>query len=426
MQARNSLNEGDIMETKNNKLLIGGASAEDLVREFGSPIYAYDERIIKQRYDDLDRAITWPRKRIYYACKANTNPAVMKLLLDRGAYVDAVSPGEVDVALRCGFPPERILYTGNNATDEDMKHCIDNSIMVNIGSLSQMERYGRLNSGADISVRINPDVGAGHHSHCITGGPDSKFGIYHDMVNEIKSAAEKRGLRIRGIHTHIGSGILDTETFKKAMRMLLKTAGQFEGLEFIDFGGGIGVPYRPEEKQIDIQKFGKEISGLFREFCDSYGSEPDMAIEPGRYIVAEAGYLLATASNRKETPNHVFVGTDSGFNHLIRPAMYGSYHSIINASRVEGEKEKIVVAGNICESGDVFTQSEEGIEDREITRVEEGDILAILNAGAYGYSMSSNYNTRPRPAEVMVSSGKARMIRRRETFDDMMATAVQD
>ncbi|PIN86367.1 diaminopimelate decarboxylase [Candidatus Woesearchaeota archaeon CG10_big_fil_rev_8_21_14_0_10_44_13] len=414
------------METRKNKLFLGGMSAEELVREFGSPLYVYEEDMIRQRFDDLDKNITYPDKKIYYACKANTNPAIMRIVLEKGGCIDAVSPYEAEMALRVGFSPDRILFTGDNATDEDLQFCIKRKIMVNLGSLSQIERYGRLCRNSNISIRINPDVGAGHHGHCITGGPDSKFGIYFDRVDEIRKTAAKYGLGIAGIHSHIGSGILDTAIFKKAMNMVLDAAKGFSNLEFVDFGGGIGVPYRPDERPMDIRRFGREISALFEDFCRQYGKQLMMIIEPGRYIVAEAGFLLVTTNNRKHTPKHTFIGTDSGFNHLIRPTMYGSYHDIINASNVEGEKEKVVIAGNICESGDVFTRNEDGPEDRQIARITEGDVLAICNAGAYGFSMSSNYNTRPRPAEVIVSNGKARIIRRRETFEDITRTAVMD
>ena len=293
--------------------------------------------------------------------------------------------------------------------------------MVNIGSIAQIEIYGKLNPNSKISIRINPDVGAGHHDHCITGGPNSKFGIYFDKISEIKKAVEKYNLKIIGIHQHIGSGILDTSKFLLAMDVLLSAAKEFDDLEFIDFGGGIGVPYRPEEKQLAIKEFGKAITEKFSNFCQNYGKELYLYLEPGRFIVAEAGFLLARIVNKKSTPKHNFVGIDTGFNHLIRPAMYGCYHSILNASNMNTkEKEKLVVAGNVCESGDVFTQNEDGIEDRVLPKTQIGDIFAILNAGAYGFSMASNYNSRRLPAEILVKNSNPRIIRKRQTFEDLI------
>lgn len=407
------------MKVVNNKLQLGGVFADDLVKKYGSPLYVYEEDVIRQRYQQLVEGIPYRKLRIHYACKANTNLSIMKILREEGACIDAVSPGEVFLAMKAGFKPEQILFTGNNATEEDMNYCIDNDVMVNIGSLSQMEKYGKLNPNSKVSVRINPDVGAGHHDHCITGGPDSKFGIYFDKVEEIKRLAEKYNFSIAGIHEHIGSGILETGKFIEAMNVLLNVAKGFDNLEFVDFGGGIGVPYKPNERPLDIKEFGSKVAELFEEFCRDYGRELTLAIEPGRYPVAESGYLLTVVNNIKETPKHRFVGTDTGFNHLVRPMMYGSYHEIINATNVEGEKESVVVAGNICESGDVFTRDEHGIADRKISRINGGDVLAICNAGAYGFSMSSNYNSRPRPAEVLVKDGRSRIIRKRETLEEL-------
>ncbi|MBW2976324.1 diaminopimelate decarboxylase [Candidatus Woesearchaeota archaeon] len=406
------------IEIKGNKLYLGGVKAERLVKEFGSPLYAYEEETIRMRFNELRNAISYPDLRVYYACKANTNIEIMRILKEEGSYLDAVSPGEMFLGLKAGFPSNKILFTGSNCTDEDFRYCIENNILANLGSISQIRRYGRLNPDSDVVIRINPDVGAGHHKHTITGGPDSKFGIYFDKVDGIKKEAKKYGLNIIGIHQHIGSGILDAGIFIGAADILLKTAKEFNNLDFVDFGGGIGVPYRPREKPIDVNELGNKISKRFNDFCSEYGKKLILAIEPGRYLVAESGFLLATANNIKETPKHKFAGTDTGFNHLIRPAMYCSHHEIINASNAEGEKEKYVIAGNLCESGDIFTRNEYGPEGREIPGIKEGDVLAVCNAGAYGFSMSSNYNSRPKPAEVIVGKKKARLIRKRESLQD--------
>ncbi|MCK5039705.1 MAG: diaminopimelate decarboxylase [Candidatus Aenigmarchaeota archaeon] len=409
------------METINNKLFLGGISVEELTEKYSSPLYVYEEDKIIGQYNKLKNAIIYPKTRIYYAAKANTNIEILKVLNKEGCGIDAVSPEEIYISKKAGFDSSNILFTGNNASEEDFKYCIENDVLVNIGSLEQIELYGKLNPNSKISIRINPDVGAGHHDHCITGGPNSKFGVYFDKIDKIKEVIEKYNLTVVGIHEHIGSGILDTSKFLLAMDVLLKVAKSFDNLEFIDFGGGIGVPYRPGEKQLDIEEFGKAISDKFNDFCSSYGKELYLCLEPGRYIVAEAGFLLAKVVNKKSTPNHVFVGINTGFNHLIRPAMYGSYHHVLNASNMDTrEEEKLVVAGNVCESGDVFTQNEDGIEDRMMPKTKVGDVLAICNAGAYGFSMASNYNSRRLPAEVIVSKGEAKIIRERQSLEDLL------
>ncbi|MBI3051374.1 diaminopimelate decarboxylase [Candidatus Woesearchaeota archaeon] len=402
------------MKAINNRLLIGDIPASDLVRKYGSPIYAYDEAIIRQRMRDLKQGITYAKLMIYYALKANTNLHILRIIREEGAYADVHSPGEIMAAEKAGWKPEQIMLTSASVTNDEMRFAMDHGVLVNCDSLSQLERYGKLNPDSRVCVRINPDVGGGHHSHVITGGPESKFGIYHDKVPEIKEIAGKHRLKIVGVHQHIGSGILEPEKFRLAMNVLLKTAREFSDLEFVDFGGGLGVPYRPDQKALDLKSLGRMMTETFSSFCKEYGKELYMHIEPGRFPVAEAGYLLCTVNTLKETPTHKFVGVDTGFNHLIRPAMYGSYHQIVVTDRVDGEKSKIVVVGNICESGDAFTRDEHGLVDRELPEIKEGDVLAILNAGAYGFSMSSNYNTRPRPVEVLVKGSESRIIRKKE------------
>ena len=408
------------MKIQDNQLIIGDVKATELVSKYGSPIYVYDEGLIRQKFRELKENIPYRKLRIYYACKANTNPHIMKVLFEEGSYADVLSPGEIVLAKKAGFSEERMMFTSTSVTDSDMKYAIDHNIMVNCDSLSQLERYGKLNPNCKVSIRINPDVGGGHHGHVITGGPESKFGIYFDKVDEAKSIAKKHGLKIVGIHQHIGSGILDADKFKLALDVILKVAKDFHDLEFVDLGGGFGIPYRPEQKPLDMKAVGKLLTDEFEKFCKSYGRELLLFIEPGRYPVAEAGFLLCTVNTTKQTPTHKFAGVDTGFNHLIRPAMYGSYHPIIVANNVEGKKEPVVICGNVCESGDAFTRDEHGIEDRELPAVKEGDIIAILNAGAYGFAMASNYNSRFKPVEVLVKGTESRIIRKQETWDYLM------
>lgn len=409
---------------KDNKFYIDKFSCEDLIAEFGSPLYVYNGQIFKDRFNSLANAFDYPKIRIYYACKSNTNLNVLKIFKELGSNLDTVSPGEIFIALKADFKPEELLFTPNNPSSEEMKYAIDRNIMVTVGSLSIMEEYAKIGGSKDICIRVNPDIGFGHHGHVITGGPKSKFGIYFDQMDRVRDLASKLGLNIKGIHAHIGSGILEVDQFIQAMDMVLKTAGTMMDLDFVDFGGGIGVPYKPGEKPFDLENFGKKASGFMRDFSGKYGKDLEFCFEPGKYLTAEAGYLLIKVTNRKETPLYKFVGTDSGFNHLIRPILYGSYHNIINCSNTGGKAEEVVVAGNICESGDVFTMGPDGPQPRKIPEARIGDILAITHAGSYGFSMASNYNSRPRPAEVLIEDGKARLISKRETFEDLIANQV--
>jgi len=411
------------MEVRKNRLFLGGVDVRELVEAYQSPLYVYEEDILRTHARELLAAITYPDREVKYACKANTNIEIMKILRAEGVGIDAVSPGEIYAALAAGFDPADILFTVSNATAQDMEFARSRGVLINIDSLSQLRLMGEKHPGSDVCVRINPNVGAGHHNHVITGGPESKFGIHYARIDEVKKTVEKYGLKITGVHQHIGSGILKPDKFIEAMAVLLETAGKFDDLSFIDFGGGIGVPYREDEQRIDVGVLGQKISDEFDRFCDRYGKRLRLVIEPGRYIVAECGYLLATVTAVKQGEKHRFVGVDTGFNHLVRPAMYGSYHRIINGTHVAGETTSQAIAGNICESGDTFTRDENGIVDRELPIFSEGDIVCICNAGAYGFSMSSNYISRPRPAEILVKQGTSRLIRRRETIEDIFKTA---
>lgn len=402
------------LATVDNQLLWGGVSCETLAGRFGTPLYVYDESVIRDRARRLLAAFPYPNTRLLYSAKANTNLAVLRALRQEGYGIDAVSPGEILLALHAGFSSRDILYTGNNQTDEELRFALDNGIAVNVDSLSALTRFGRLNPGGHVSVRINPAVGAGHHAHVITGGPDSKFGIWIDRREDIIKLAERYRLKIVGLHQHVGSGIRSAAVFCRAMSALLEVAVHFPDLEFLDLGGGLGVPYAPGQRRLNIARLGRTVSRRFAGFCRKYGRNLQLLLEPGRYLVAESGILLTRVNTVKSTPKHTFIGTDSGFNHLIRHPLYGAHHEIVNASRVRGRRKFVAVAGNICESGDLFTHG------RSITALQEGDLVAVLNAGAYGYVMANQYNSRPRPAEVMVKCGRARLIRRRETLSDLL------
>lgn len=390
-----------------------------VAKKFGTPVYVYEEKIIKMQLEILLESISYRPLGILYALKANSNYHILKILKETGdaiVGIDAVSPGEVALALKMGILPKDILFTGNNMTDEEMDFVVEKGVLLNIDSLSRLKKFGKKYPGQRVCIRINPDIGAGHHDHCITGGPKSKFGIWFSEVLTIQRIAQKYKLKIIGLHQHIGSQILNVATFLNAMAPIMETALNFPGLEFIDFGGGFGVPYKPEEEPLNMCILGQKIYERFTIACNRYRRKLKLIIEPGRYLVAEAGYLLVRVNTVKRNPDgRVFVGVDSGFNHLIRPAMYGSYHEIENISNPTGYKEKVDVVGNLCESGDRFA------EQRLIRKPREGDLLLIKNAGAYGYSMSSNYNLRPRPSEVLIlGDGTQMQIRAREQVEDLI------
>lgn len=408
-------------DVRGGRLFLGGCPAEDLAREFGTPLYVYEEAVVREQARHLRRCFAGAAPDIHYAMKANNNPALLRILREEGLGIDAVSPFEVRLALEAGFAPGAILFTGANLTEEELRYGLEQGVTINVGSLTELERFGQLAPGGAVAVRLNPDVGAGHHHHVITGGQHSKFGIYVTQAAEIDAVLHRHRLRLKGVHAHIGSGILRTDDMLEAMNITLAAARRFAGLEFVDFGGGFGIPYRPGEKPLPLEELGSAMSERFQEFRTEYGTPVRMKLEPGRFLVAQAGTLLARVTSIKTTPAHMFIGTDSGFNHLIRPAFYGAYHEIANASAMDAAPQPVVVAGNICESGDVFTQAHDGPEDRPVPKPEVGHLLAIRDAGAYGMVLSSQYNMRPRPPEVMVNSGRARLIRRRETYEDVTA-----
>jgi diaminopimelate decarboxylase len=389
-------------------VLLARIPATELADRFGTPLYVYDASVIQRRYAELLESIHYRPLRIHYACKANSNLELLKLVQSLGAGAETVSPGEVDLALRAGFGTAEIIHTCSNMSRQELAYLIELGITVNLDSLTQIRHWGEMAPGTNISIRVNQDIGAGHHAHVVTGGPNSKFGIHVRDLDDALSLAKHYGLRVSGMHQHIGSNILDVATLLKACQALLETAAILPELDFVDLGGGLGIPYRPDELPLDIIALGQGLSQAFDDFCQPHGRPLTLVLEPGRYLVGDAGVLLTSVTDVKRTSGQTFVGVDSGFNHLLRPAMYGAYHPICNASRPQGKREVVTVVGNICESGDVFAHQ------RALPECREGDLLAILKAGAYGFSMCSEYNCRPRPAEVLVSEGPVRLIRERK------------
>ncbi|MDR2967760.1 MAG: diaminopimelate decarboxylase [Methanobacteriaceae archaeon] len=411
-----------------NHVEIGGTDTIELTEKYGTPLYVVDEERIRNNYKRVFNAFTkhYPDFKIFYACKANTNLAIMRILEELGSCIDAVSPGEVYISLKTGFSPDRILFTGNNVTNEELKYIDETGVRINIDSVSQLKKLAKMvvPEGYKVSFRINPMVGAGHHKHVITGGKMSKFGIKENEAVEVYKTAKNLGFDPVGIHTHIGSGILDPEPFKLATNTLMDIAGIVASeadidFEFIDFGGGLGIPYEPEENILAIDEFGEEITRIFKSKLNEYGmGKPSMYIEPGRYIVGDVSYLLTTVNTIKNSYRK-FIGVDCGFNTLLRPAMYESYHHIIVANKAKDKAtEKVDIAGNVCESGDLFGR------DRLLPKVEEGDTLAIMNTGAYAFSMASQYNSRPRPREVLIKNGNSEIIREKETYEDLFRNQI--
>jgi diaminopimelate decarboxylase len=410
------------LENRKGELFIDGVSALNLAELFGTPLYVTSETRVRENYRKIYTALNrnYEKIRVHYSAKANTSLSVLKILESEGAYLDAVSIGEVFLALKGGFPPERILFTGTNVRNEEFKFLLDSNVMINVDSLSELNRMLGMATPELLSVRLNPEVGAGHHEHCITAGKNSKFGLWENSILEAYETAQKAGVKRFGIHMHIGSGILTVEPFVLATENLLDIANKVHILtgidfEFIDIGGGIGVPYRPEEKELDLTLFSNKVLNLFRRKIAEYSlGAPIFCVEPGRYIVCDAGVLLTAVNTVKVTPFKKFVGVDAGFNTLVRPAMYGSYHPIIVANKLGvPNAETYDVEGPLCESGDILAK------DRSLPKIEEGDVLAVLNAGAYGFSMSSQYNSMPRAAEVLVKNGKYKLIRERESLGDL-------
>ena len=388
--------------------------------KYGTPLFVYDGSLMLERFHDLFKFIDHPRLKVHYALKANYNPALLKLLRDAGAGIDAVSPAEVQLALRLGFTPDRIVYTANNMTDAEFDRVMKTGVIVNIGSLSRLKKTAKNYPGAKLCLRFNPDVCDGDNAKTMTGGDLTKFGILLDAVEEVKTIVKSGNLHIVGLHEHTGSGIQHTESVLQSMRnlMAIATPENFPELEFMDFGGGFKVPYRPDESRIDYVAMGKQICELFNNFCKSYGRELDMRFEPGKYLSAECGTLVVEVNTIKHNRTRTIAGCNSGFPQLIRPVLYDAYHHIVNLSNPQGTPMVYDICGNICETGDRFA------EQRELPEIREYDLLAIENAGAYCYSMGSVYNLRPMPAEVVLVDGKVFSINRAQSDDELIDTVL--
>lgn len=390
-----------------------------IANDFGSPVYVYDSEKIVSQYKRLTSAFNKVKQlKINYAVKALSNISILKLMHTLGAGLDTVSIQEVQLGLKAGFAPEQIIFTPNGVSLEEIETASKLGVQINIDNLSILEQFGTKHPKVPVCIRINPHVMAGGNANISVGHIDSKFGISVHQIPHILRIVENTNMHINGIHMHTGSDILDIDVFLYASEILFDTAKHFKDLEFLDFGSGFKVPYSEGDIETNIEEFGTKLSKRFNAFCKEYGKELALGFEPGKFLVSEAGVFLAKVNVVKQTTSTVFAQIDTGFNHLIRPMLYGSQHMISNISNPKGRERFYSVVGYICET-DTFANN------RRINEINEGDILCFKNAGAYCYSMSSNYNSRYRPAEVLWHKDQALLIRERETFDDIIKNQIE-
>jgi len=389
-----------------------------IAKQEGHPVYVYDANKIEQQFTRLQNAFKGVEKlRINYACKALSNLSILGLMKKMGSGLDTVSIQEVQMGIKAGFKPKDIIFTPNGVSLEEIEKAAKIGVQINIDNLSILEQFGTKHPNIPVCIRINPHVMAGGNSNMSVGHIDSKFGISIHQIPHVLRIVENTKMHINGVHMHTGSDILDIEVFLYASEILFDTALQFKNLEFLDFGSGFKVPYREGDIETNIEELGEKLTERFHRFCETYGSTLELAFEPGKFLVSQAGYFLVQVNAVKQTTSTVFAQVDSGFNHLIRPMLYGSHHEIKNISKPNGKERFYTVVGYICET-DTFGSN------RKIAEISEGDILAFQNAGAYCFTMASNYNSRFRPAEILWYNNQAHVIRKRETFEDLVYNQV--
>ena len=396
---------------KNSKLIQAAS-------EFGSPLYVYDANKIKYQYNRLVKSFKSVKNlQLNYAVKALSNISILKYLIDLGSGIDAVSIQEVHLALKGGINPEKIIYTPNGVSMDEIKFASELGVKINIDNLSVLEDFGNSHPEIPICIRINPHIMAGGNSNISVGHIDSKFGISIHQIPHLKRIVENTKIRINGVHMHTGSDILDIDVFLRAAEILFETANHFNDLDFIDFGSGVKVPYYPGDSETNIEELGKKLSKRFNLFCKSYGKNLTLIFEPGKFLVSEAGKFICKVNSIKQTTSTVFAQVDSGFNHFLRPMMYGANHHIENISNPDDKERYYSIVGYICET-DTFASN------RKVSTISIGDLLCFNNAGAYCHTMSSNYNSRYRPAEVLYINNQLKLIRKRENFDDLIRNQI--
>lgn len=396
-----------------------GINPYDLVKKYGSPLYVYNESIIRKRCRELKNLVKYENFSVNYSAKANSNLAFLQIVRQEGLDVDAMSPGEIYVEKKAGFKSEQIFYISNNVSKEEMQYAIDNDILISVDSISQLEQYGQINPGGKVAARFNGGVGAGHHEKVVTAGKKTKFAINPEYIPEFKNILNKYNLKLIGINQHIGSLFMDRQPYINGVKALLEIAKQFDNLQFIDLGGGFGIPYQKQDNQqrLNLVELGELLDIVFDNFAKEYGSRIKFKVEPGRYISAESSILLGTVYAIKRNGDNKYAGTDLGFNVIARPVMYDSHHDIEiyrNSDIKSSVQEPITIVGNICESGDIIAKN------RVMPEIFEGDLLGVLDTGAYGHVMSSNYNNRLRPAEVFIrENNDIVLVRKRDSLEDL-------
>ncbi len=404
-----------------NPAFFGQSNPTELLKQFGSPLYVYNEDILRARCREMQSIVDYSNFTANYSIKANSNLNLLKIAGEEGMYADAMSPGEIIFLEKAGFSPDKIFFVPNNVSAEELKFALEHNVLTSLDSLAQLELMGQVGPGSKVAIRINPGVGAGHHEKVVTGGKKTKFGISIDHLDEAKAIARKYQLTIVGVNQHIGSLFMEAAPYLQAAENFLEVARGFSDLELIDFGGGFGIPYHKLDGQerLNLDQLRQGLTRLVQDFVRDYGRDVVFKSEPGRYVVGECGTLLGTVHATKTNNGNQYAGTDIGFNILARPVMYESWHDLQvyrNGKLLDDDTaEPVTVVGNICESGDIVAK------DRELPAIQIGDSIAVLDAGAYGYAMSSNYNNRMRPAEVLINSrGKPVLIRRRDTIEDLL------
>lgn len=390
----------------------------DLADRFGTPLYVYHAEKIKEQYEKLASGFSNVNSRFFFACKALTNINILKYIHSLGCGIDCSSINEVKLALYAGVPAEQILYTSNGIGFDEIEEAVQNGVHVNIDSLSNLEKFGKKFSNSyPVGVRLRPNILAGGNLKISTGHEKSKFGIPIDQIDFLRSIVDQYNIKIKTLHIHTGSDIKDADIFVHGIKVLSELVPHFPELEVIDLGGGFKVPYEPEDEETDIALIAQKL----KKYLDSHlfnGKKYQLWFEPGKYLVSECGYLITQVNVIKDNGVQIFAGVNSGLNHLIRPMMYDAYHHVVNISNPHAEEKVYTVTGYICET-DTFAN------DRLLHEIREGDYLVFYNAGAYGFEMSSNYNSRLKPAEVLVKDGKALLIRKREEFEDLLRNEIQ-
>lgn len=399
---------------------IQNIGVEALAEQFGTPLYVYDGHKIEEQIAKMRTAFAGTNLKIKYACKALTNVSIMKLMRKNGVDIDVVSMQEAHLAVLAGYAPNQIQYTPSGVAFSEVQEAVEMGLRMNLDSLPLLEKFGQTYGNSfPICLRINPHIMAGGTLKISTGHKDSKFGISIEQAEEINTIVQKYDLNVVGLHQHTGSDFKNANVIIEAAEKLFDlTFKYFPNIQFIDLGSGFKVAYKEDDHVTDMEKLGEGVVKVFNQFCEKLGREVELWFEPGKFLVSESGYLLARANVVKYSPERNFIGVDSGLNHLIRPMMYDAYHEIINGSNIDGEeKEMYDIVGYICET-DTFGK------DRKLPKTKEGDIMVIKNAGAYGFSMASNYNSRFRPAEVLIYNGQTHLIRQRETMEDILKNQV--